>query len=90
MDALNWIKPKRLLVLLTLPLFACNSASPLFPKSYDLPPLPVEARQPSAEQTPLICSQGCSPGLTKLRENLLGTLTQPTSQDSPASAATKR
>lgn len=69
-------------------LSACgfNSQPSLLPR--EIPPLPVEARQPSPERTPSICSQGCSAGLTTLRGDLRNSLTLPTSQDLPASAAT--
>ncbi|VVE33015.1 hypothetical protein PCO31111_03757 [Pandoraea communis] len=57
------------LVFLTSSLTGCASSSTNTSPPRDIPPLPGEARQPSAEQTPLICSQDCSTGLTKLREN---------------------
>ncbi|VVD90269.1 hypothetical protein PCO31110_01580 [Pandoraea communis] len=68
----------------------CASSLPNIPPPRDIPPLPAEARQPEGEQIPSICSQGCSAGLTKLRENSLNLLTLPTSQGLPVSAVTTR
>lgn len=84
------IRQTPLLALLISLMTGCANNSPGTSMPRDVPPLPVEARQPSAEQIPLICSQGCSAGLTKLRETSLNSLTLPTSQDLPASAATTR
>ncbi len=75
---------------LTLLMTGCASSLPNIPLPRDIPPLPAEARQPVGEQIPLICSQGCSAGLTKLRETSLNSLTLRTSPASPASAATTR
>ncbi len=50
-----------------------------------VPPLPSEARQPTQ---PKECLPTCSAALTKLRTELLHTLTQPGSPARPASAPT--
>lgn len=76
------------LVPLMLLLNACGFSSQPSPQPYAIPPLPAEARQPTAERMPSICSRGCSAGLTTLRGDLRNSLTLPTSQDLPASAAT--
>ena len=52
-----------------------------------IPALPVQARQP---KPPPICLPTCSAGLTRLRMELLDSLTSPPPQAKPASAATTR
>ncbi|AHB05628.1 hypothetical protein U875_09740 [Pandoraea pnomenusa 3kgm] len=87
----NLSMPRMLpLVLLTSLLMGCASNSGSMSPPRDIPPLPAEARQPVGEQIPSICSQGCSAGLTKLRETSLNSLTLRTSPALPASAATMR
>ncbi|VVE05679.1 hypothetical protein PMO31116_02334 [Pandoraea morbifera] len=75
---------------LTLLMTGCASSLPNIQLPRDIPPLPAEARQPTAEQIPSICSQGCSAGLTKLRETSLSSLTLRTSPASPANEAMMR
>lgn len=64
-------------LLLTVLLAGCVCNTPP-PPAVVLPPqrpaLPPEARQP---ELPEICSPTCSDGLTRLREQLLRTLTEP-------------
>lgn len=55
------------------------------PQPVVIPELVQEARQPTP---PAICSPSCSEGLTRLRKELLDSLTQPTSPVKPASGST--
>lgn len=51
---------------------AANSGGSSLPpgvQQAQIPPLPLAARQPALDQMPSICSQGCSQGLTQLRES---------------------
>lgn len=76
--------------LLALLLTACATNSPVIappPEPPAIPALPLQARQPP---TPSICSPTCSAGLTRERQSWRNSLTRPTPQDSPASAATTR
>lgn len=77
-----------LLLLLAL-LSACAHDSPLRrpPAAPEVPPLPAAARQP---ERPPICRPTCSDGLTRLYEELLGTLTPPGAPASSAPPATTR
>lgn len=83
-------------LLLLLPLVMLASAcAPLKPDSAQasasarapVPPLPLEARQPTP---PSVCLPTCSEGLTRLRTELLNSLTQAAVPGSPASASTTR
>ncbi|ETP64874.1 hypothetical protein BDSB_05580 [Burkholderia dolosa PC543] len=75
----------RMLLLLALPLAACNSASISSSQPPSIPPLPPEARQPA---TPSICLPTCSAGLTSARENWRKSLTSGALPASNASATT--
>ena len=81
--------PRLMLPLLLMLVSGCAQLSPppaaVVPPPR-VPPLPAEARQPAP---PPICSPTCSAGLTRLRTELLGTLTHPASPGAPASAPTK-
>ena len=67
---------------------ACEPSSlPQPPAPPAIPPLPAEARQP---ETPLMCLQTCSAGLTRERESWLSMPIAPASPASPASAPTMR
>lgn len=65
----------------------CGSPPPL---PLPVPPLPQEARQPQGTEIPSVCSQGCSKGLTQLRQNWLTMPTEPVPPGTPASGSTKR
>ncbi len=75
----------QMLLLLALPLAACNSASISSSQSPVIPPLPPEARQPA---TPSICLPTCSAALTSALANWQSMLTEPASPASNASATT--
>lgn len=77
------------LPLLLMLLSACGHDSPLRrpPAVPEVPPLPQAARQP---ERPPICKPTCTEGLTRLRMELLDSLTVPPSPEKPASAPTAR
>lgn len=83
-----------LLVQLMLSLTACASKPPasVLPSVPPpaIPSLAPESRQPSIQELPSICSQGCSAGLTTWRENSLKQLTEAGLPASAASAPTMR
>ena len=87
----NWIKRLLMPVLLGLLVSGCATVSPSLPPPVVQPPaiptLPMQARQP---KSPPICLPTCSAGLTRLRMELLDSLTSPQPLAKPASAATTR
>lgn len=74
------------LLLIALANSSCSVSK--LPSQPRVPPLPAEARQPT--EIPSVCSQGCSNGLTQLRERSLLSPTGPTGPAWPASAPTIR
>ena len=78
-------------IALTLMLLAvlCGCGSPA-PLPLPVPPLPLEARQPQGTAIPSVCSQGCSKGLTQLRQSWLISPTDPAPPALPASAPSMR
>ena len=82
------IAPVMLLIPLAALLAGCKLSSlPTVPEPAEVPPLPKVARQP---QPPSECLPKCSAGLTKLRTELLDSLTKPTQPALPVSAHTTR
>ncbi len=89
------VNVKLLLAMLLMPLLLGSACAPQKPDSVPpsqlgrapVPPLPTEARQPTP---PSVCLPTCLEGLTKLRMELLDSLTKAGGQDLPAKDSTKR
>lgn len=80
--------PALMLLLPVLLLAGCKLNSlPIVVEPARIPPLTQEARQP---EPPKECSPTCSAGLTKLRTELLNSLTSRESPALPASSSTTR
>lgn len=84
-------RPKPLLTAMLLPLLllGCGHASPLLKPTAgaQIPPLPVQARQPAS---PPECLPTCSANARSEFERWLTTLTGQPEQDKPAKPATTR
>lgn len=79
---------QRLMLLpMLLTLLGCEGNLRTTPPASDIPPLSAQARQPA---TPSECLPTCSAALMNERGNWRNSLTLPTSQALPASAATMR
>lgn len=89
------VNVKLLLAMLLMPLLLGAACAPQKPDSAQpsqqgrapVPALPQEARQPTP---PSVCSPTCSEGLTRLRTQLLDSLTGAAAPGSPANASTTR
>lgn len=84
------MRPLWLLLPLLMLVCACAPLKPVSASASEyapVPPLPGEARQPTP---PPECLPKCSVGLTRLRTELLNSLTKAESPVSPASAPTTR
>lgn len=89
------VNVKLLLAMLLMPLLLGSACAPQKPDSAQpslqgrapVPALPQEARQPTP---PSVCSPTCSEGLTRLRTELLDSLTRAVGPDSTANGSTTR